>query len=68
MHFGWQDLLVAVPVAAAAGYLVRRGWLLMRGRSRGGCGSACGGCESGKKSEPSSVVQLELPAGKQSQQ
>jgi len=38
-------LIVAVIIAAAAGYLVRR--FLKKGASGGcGCGSDCGGCSS----------------------
>ena len=69
MQFNWQDLLVAVPVAAAGAYLARRAWLLVRGASRAGCGSACGGCTAEKESAPSSVVQVKLPGrGDQRQQ
>ncbi|HEY5316051.1 MAG TPA: FeoB-associated Cys-rich membrane protein [Pirellulales bacterium] len=60
MHFGWQDLLVTLLVAAAAGYLARRAWSLVSSRRAGGCGSACGGCAS-KSPESSDIVQIEPP-------
>jgi len=38
-----QQLLTLIVVIAAAGYLVRRTWLLLSGRRTGSCGS-CSGC------------------------
>ncbi|HKD37219.1 MAG TPA: hypothetical protein VKB78_10470 [Pirellulales bacterium] len=42
MLFDWQNLIAIVLVAAAAGYLGRRGWTAIAGRRRG-CG-ACSTC------------------------
>ncbi|HEX4150280.1 MAG TPA: FeoB-associated Cys-rich membrane protein [Pirellulales bacterium] len=66
MQIHWQDLLVAAPVLIAAAYLVRRAWKVLRGTSRAGCGSACGGC-SADQAAPQDVVQLELPGRAQRQ-
>jgi hypothetical protein len=41
----WQFALVALAVAAAAAYLIRRAWRTW-GASKGGCGGGC--CAAGK--------------------
>ncbi len=43
----WQDLIALAIVAAAAGYLVRRGWLTFVRKRAGGCGAGCGSCAAG---------------------
>lgn len=42
MFFDWQNIVAIGLVAAAAGYLGRRGWLALA-RRRAGCG-ACSNC------------------------
>ncbi|PQO25209.1 hypothetical protein C5Y96_25215 [Blastopirellula marina] len=52
----WQNLIVMVIVASAAGYI---GWTIFRGiqGAAGACGGGCGsGC--GAKSQPGNLVQL----------
>ncbi|MEW4561124.1 FeoB-associated Cys-rich membrane protein [Bremerella sp. JC770] len=52
----WQNIIVLVIVASAAGYI---GWTIIRGiqGAAGSCGGGCGsGC--GAKSPPDNLVQL----------
>jgi len=52
----WQNIIVLVIVASAAGYI---GWTIIRGiqGAAGSCGGGCGsGC--GAKSQPDNLVQL----------
>ncbi|MBA2115506.1 FeoB-associated Cys-rich membrane protein [Bremerella alba] len=52
----WQNLIVLVVVASAAGYI---GWTVIRGiqGAAGSCGGGCGsGC--GSKSQPDNLIQL----------
>lgn len=39
MNLDWQDLLTLGLIAAAAAYVVRRLWRLVRGKQRTGCGT-----------------------------
>jgi hypothetical protein len=45
----WQLVIALLCVAVAAGFLIRRGVQLVRNRSRGCGGGACGGCSSTAK-------------------
>ncbi len=55
--FGWQNILVFVIVALAAGYLIRQAWLALAKQNRGcgGCGNKP--CDSG--SQRQQIVQLD---------
>jgi hypothetical protein len=45
MSFDWQEIVAGAIVLAAAAYLARAVWRMLRGGSAG-CG-ACGSCPSG---------------------
>lgn len=46
MSLVWQQLVVALIVAACAVHLAWRAWQIIAGRGKSGCESACGGCQS----------------------
>jgi hypothetical protein len=48
MSLVWQQLIVGLILAACAAHLAWRGWQIIAGRRKAGCGSACGGCQSQK--------------------
>ena len=54
----WQLVIALVCVAIAAGFLIRRGVRLVRNRSRGCGGGACGGCPSGASNSEKPIVAL----------
>ena len=58
---GWQELLIAAMLVAAAAYLGRRVWRSVAGRSTAGCGTGCQSCPSRQASdaEPAGFVPLE---------
>ncbi len=51
----WQNLIVFAVALAAAGFLLRKGWLVFSGKG-GGCGS-CAKCPAGESAE---LVQIDL--------
>jgi len=61
MDFPWQDFGVVVVIVAAAGYLGRRLWQVVRGKTPPKCPS-CGQC--GSRSEEQPLVTLDAPERK----
>jgi hypothetical protein len=56
MTFDWQDAFALLAATAAGGYLLWRGWLVLR-RKRAGCGS-CGSCPSSEGTK--TIVTIDL--------
>lgn len=57
---GWQDVVAIGAVLGAAGYLASIVWRGVAGKPSGSCGTACGKCSAGGKSqtEPDQVVTI----------
>ncbi|HZZ29735.1 MAG TPA: FeoB-associated Cys-rich membrane protein [Pirellulales bacterium] len=47
-----QNIIALFIVAAAVGYLLRRGWRYFAAKKSAGCASGCGSCASNSKNIP----------------
>ena len=58
----WQDYLAIAFFAAAALFVGWRAWQALFAPAKAGCGSGCGSCPSGTKSQPADLLKIELPS------
>ena len=49
--FDWQTWIALAFVLAAAAFLVRRVYRLVKGNAKSGCDSGCGSCSTGAASK-----------------
>jgi hypothetical protein len=59
MTFDWQDAITLAAVAAAAGHLFWRGWLVLK-RKRAACGG-CGSCPASADKKTIVTIDLRKP-------
>ena len=57
MTADWQNIAAISLVLAAAGYIMRRAWLVVANRGKAGCGTGCEKCPTAKPA--AKLVQIE---------